>query len=104
AGPRSGEPPKPFDNLVPVLDTSLCLIESGCLYYRGADAMALAESADLEAVAHLLWAHDGDEPFHIGALRPDLRKLLANARLLPTAMDRARTLLAQLALHDVAAL
>ena len=104
AGPRSGEPPKPFDNLVPVLDTSLCLIESGRLYYRGADAMALAESADLEAVARLLWAHDGDEPFHIGALRPDLRKLLANARLLPTAMDRARTLLAQLALHDVAAL
>ena len=104
AGPRSGVPPKPYDNLVPVLDTSLCLIENGRLYYRGVDAMALAESADLEAIARLMWGHDSEEPFDAGSLRPELRKLLAGSRLPATAMDRARTLLAQLALHDVAGL
>jgi citrate synthase len=103
-GPRSGEPPKPFDNLLPVLDTSLCLIENGQLYYRGVEALALAESADLETIARLLWAHDGEEPFDIGALRPARRRLLAGSGLPATAMDRARAILAQLAVHDVAAL
>src|SRR5205814_7153397 len=42
--------------LIPVIDSSICLIEGGCLYYRGHDAIRLAESATLEEIADLLWS------------------------------------------------
>lgn len=45
----------------PVLESSLTLIDAGRLYYRGRDALALAESATIEAVAGLLWSGDLDE-------------------------------------------
>jgi citrate synthase len=41
--------------LIPVIDSSICLIEHGRLYYRGHDAIRLAETATLEEVADLLW-------------------------------------------------
>ena len=41
--------------LVPVIDSAICLIEDGRLYYRGHDAIRLAESATLEDIAGLLW-------------------------------------------------
>src|SRR5947209_7348017 len=41
--------------LIPVIDSSICLIEAGRLYYRGHDAIRLAESATLEDIAELLW-------------------------------------------------
>src|SRR6266566_5946031 len=41
--------------LIPVIDSSICLIEDGRLYYRGHDAIRLAETAALEEVADLLW-------------------------------------------------
>jgi citrate synthase len=104
AGPRKGAPPKPFDNLQPVLDTSLSLIDSGRLYYRGIDACELAETAELESVARLLWKDEAGGPFEIGNLRSELRKLLSGPRLPAAAMDRARMVLAGLALHDVSAL
>ena len=47
----------------PVLASALTTIAGGRLYYRGIDAVALSETADLEAVATLLW---GSEP-SIGA-------------------------------------
>src|SRR5690349_23655392 len=40
----------------PVLSSSITLIENGKLYYRGRDAVKLAETATLEQVAELLWA------------------------------------------------
>jgi citrate synthase len=40
---------------LPVLSSSLTLIESGRLYYRGQDAIALSREARFEAVAALLW-------------------------------------------------
>lgn len=40
---------------LPVLESSLCLIREGRFYYRGQDALLLAESASLEEVAALLW-------------------------------------------------
>jgi citrate synthase len=46
--------------LVPVIDSSICLIEGGRLYYRGNDAIRLAESATLEDIADLLWAAGPD--------------------------------------------
>src|SRR5439155_10030619 len=41
--------------LIPVIDSSICLIEGGRLYYRGHDAIRLAEAATLEEIADLLW-------------------------------------------------
>ena len=104
AGPRTGAPPKPFDSLSPVLDTSLGPIEGGRLYYRGIDACVLADSADLEAVAQLLWGQAAIARFQIEHLQRELRRLLAGARLPPAAMDRARAILVGLATHDVGAL
>src|SRR5437868_1564188 len=48
--------------LVAVIDSSICLIEDGRLYYRGHDAIRLAESATLEEIADLLWAGEHSEP------------------------------------------
>ena len=39
----------------PVLDSGLCAISDGRLFYRGRDAAALAEATSLESVAGLLW-------------------------------------------------
>jgi citrate synthase len=103
-GPRIGQPPKPFDAAMPVLDTSISLIESGRLYYRGSDAMLLAETADLETVARLMWGQTGLETFEVGPLQNELRAILARPGLPSTAMDRARVILAELSAHDVAAL
>ena len=44
--------------LVPVIGSAICLIENHRLYYRGADALALAETASLEEVAAILWGAD----------------------------------------------
>jgi citrate synthase len=42
----------------PVLESALTLIESGRFFYRGMDAIELAETATLEEVAALLWTGD----------------------------------------------
>jgi citrate synthase len=103
-GPRTGNPPKPFDSLTPVLDTAISLIENGRLYYRGTDAVTLAQAADLESVASLLWGQADPNNFHVGPMQVKLRRLLNSPRLPSTAMDRARVVLADLATNDVAAL
>jgi citrate synthase len=41
--------------LMPVIGSSICLIENGKFYYRGRDAVGLSETASLEEVAALLW-------------------------------------------------
>jgi citrate synthase len=46
---------------VPVLDSSLTLIDGGRIYYRGRDALELAEQASVEEVAALLWRGDPKE-------------------------------------------
>src|SRR3954454_23627976 len=50
-----GERGGPAEALMPVIGSSICLIEDGRLYYRGHDAVRLAESAALEEIADLLW-------------------------------------------------
>jgi Citrate synthase, C-terminal domain len=79
-----GAPPQPFDNLVPVLDTSL-----------------RAESADLHAVAQLLWASG---QFEIANLQPELRRLLKGPCLPLASIDRTQVILVGLAMHNVGAL
>src|SRR5271169_1886904 len=41
--------------LMPVIGSSICLIENGRLYYRGRDAIQLSDAATLEETAALLW-------------------------------------------------
>src|SRR5437870_11392682 len=45
SGRRAGAPPAPFDSFAPVLDSAICLVENGRLYYRGIDAIALPDRA-----------------------------------------------------------
>ena len=47
----------------PVLASALTTIANGSLYYRGEDAVILAETASLEDVARLLWNCEDDDPF-----------------------------------------
>ncbi|TMJ44660.1 MAG: helix-turn-helix domain-containing protein [Alphaproteobacteria bacterium] len=54
SGARPSRNPDP-EALMPILGSSICLIENGRFYYRGQDAVGLAESATLEEVARLLW-------------------------------------------------
>src|SRR5579885_3554627 len=42
----------------PVLASAITLIQNGKLYYRGRDAVQLAETASLEEIAALLWGAD----------------------------------------------
>jgi citrate synthase len=41
--------------LMPVIGSSICLIENGRFYYRGRDAVGLSKEAALEEIARLLW-------------------------------------------------
>ena len=41
--------------LMPVIGSSICLIENGRFYYRGQDAVRLSEAATLEDIMRLLW-------------------------------------------------
>ena len=46
--------------LMPVIGSSICLIEDGRLFYRGKDAIRLSEDATLEDIATLLWRAEED--------------------------------------------
>lgn len=48
---------------LPVLSSSVTLIEHGRLFYRGQDALLLAEQASLEDIARLLWDCGEADPF-----------------------------------------
>ncbi len=45
----------PPEALMPVIPSAICLIEDHRFYYRGHDALRLAEKATLEEVAAILW-------------------------------------------------
>src|SRR6266550_2395104 len=47
--------------LIPIIDSAICLIEGGRLYYRGHDAIRLAETTTLEDIAGLLWSDEHDK-------------------------------------------
>ena len=58
---RSGaRPPRGSDPeaLMPVIGSSVCMIENGRFYYRGQAAARLADEATLEEIARLLWLDD----------------------------------------------
>jgi citrate synthase len=87
-----------------VLDSALCLLEGGRVYYRGRDAAHLADEATLEDVARLMWGTDSGSPvpatLHLPAgFRAWLRQLPKGT----TAIERAKTILVHLATDDIAA-
>ena len=53
-GARPTQDPAP-EALMPVIGSSICLIENGRFYYRGRDAIRLSDSATLEEISRLLW-------------------------------------------------
>jgi citrate synthase len=89
----------------PILATKLSTVESGRLWYRGQDAVQLAETSTLEAIADLLWETRGvcltQEPRSardaVGSLASPLEAgLLALARRAGSALPprgRSRSLL-----------
>src|SRR5581483_3037763 len=67
----------------PVLDSGLTLVHNGRLYYRGRDAVELAQTATLEETAELLWDAGPDERLFERACalsRPRMARLRAIAR------------------------
>src|SRR5437588_1109622 len=69
---REGERPgrsTEAEALMPVIRSSICLIENGSLFYRGKDAIRLSEEATLEDIATLLWR--AEEGADLDADRPD---------------------------------
>jgi citrate synthase len=88
----------------PLLSSGITLIQDGALYYRGQNALTLAETATLESVAELLWDADASErgrlfdqpcplfPRQLARLRTDTRDpiaLLQMALPLAAAQDSA---------------
>ena len=71
SGARPPASPDP-EALIPVIGSSICLIENGRFYYRGRDAVCLSEEATLEEIAWLLWLDDAGSGFAdaIGPGRP----------------------------------
>jgi citrate synthase len=62
SGARSPPSPDP-EALMPVIGSSICLIENGRLYYRGRDAVRLSDTATLEEIAQLLWLDEAASAF-----------------------------------------
>lgn len=64
----------------PVLASGLTLIANGRFYYRGHDALNLAQQAAFEQVARLLWQGELAPPEPFAPLPPSLAALLAARR------------------------
>src|SRR5918993_2480455 len=58
---------------VPVLESSITFIDGNAVYYRGYDAVTLAESRSVAAVASLLWTGTFDTVFPDDDVRPRSR-------------------------------
>jgi citrate synthase len=90
---------------VPVIDSAICLIEDGRLYYRGHDAIRLAESATLEDIADLLWGQDPISTFR-HSQRSEARGIggRVGAAASLGVIERCHVRLAELAAADLGAL
>lgn len=77
----------------PVLESAITLIDDGRLYYRGQDALHLAQERSVEEVAGLIWTgeldarplHGVDQPPPPSLERPDLATVDRFQALLPLA-------------------
>jgi citrate synthase len=94
--PRSPDP----EALMPVIGSSICLIENGHFYYRGQDAVRLSEKATLEEIAGLLWLDEARSEL------PDARRPepTANAVAASALIERCQIRLTVLGDGDLPAL
>jgi len=81
---------------MPVLESSITLIDGKTLYYRGHDAIGLAATRSVEEVASLIWTGRFDVPF---ASADDTGLRVAVDRSLPFAV-RAQAMLATASVQD----
>jgi citrate synthase len=99
AGPR---PPRSSDPeaLMPVIGSSICLIENGRFYYRGRDAVGLSDRATLEEIARLLWLDAAGSKYEdgTGSRQP------ANAASISGLIERCQIRLITLGDEDLSAL
>ncbi len=65
---------------LPVVESSICCIEGGRLYYRGEDVLSLIETCSIEDVAVLLWQCPKHEAFRV--------KAPASAKIRTAGLDR----------------
>ena len=92
--------------LMPVIGSSICLIENHRIYYRGQDALRLADIATLEEIAVLLWEDDAAA----ASASPQPRKRGTDARAGEQRgtsvglIERCQIRLAELSNQDLAAL
>src|SRR6267378_4009336 len=87
--------------LMPVIGSSICLIENGRLYYRGEDAILLSEVATLEQVATLLWRDEAGSDSEGG---DDATSVFSDRISTSGLIERCQTRLAALADKDLPAL
>jgi citrate synthase len=91
----------PANDLIPVIGSAICLIEDHRLFYRGRDALLLAETATLEETADILWETGSGFP------RPDSlfgRGAKEHANRAVGIIERCQMRLAELSAADHAAL
>ena len=96
ARPHSSDP----EALMPVIGSSICLIENGRFYYRGQDAIRLSDEATLEEIARLLWLDEA------GSELTDASGPGRSARAVPTSglIERCQIRLTELGDEDLSAL
>jgi citrate synthase len=100
---RSGARPPPNSDpeaLMPVIGSSICLIENGRFYYRGQDAVRLAERATLEQIARLLWFEEAGHELSDASAPTRSRSAEPSSGLI----ERCQIRLAQLGDEDFPAL
>ncbi len=86
---------------MPVLDSSITLIQDGRLYYRGQDALQLATSRSFEEVATLLWTGNFEAAGRLFDEPPP--KLNIDYPVNLSTVERFQTILPQVAAVDLAA-
>ena len=84
---------------IPVLESSLTLIDGGRVYYRGQDALTLARQASFEHVVRVLWNAPDSLPRAQPCLSRKCRDVLRRLRLLPP-MQRMQAILPVAAADD----
>jgi citrate synthase len=99
---RGGRAHGRAEALIPVIGSAICLIENHRFYYRGHDALHLAETASLEKVAAILW--DEDDALVPNVTRPCPRGREASECERMGAIERCQMRLAELSGADLAAL
>jgi citrate synthase len=92
----------PAEDLIPVIGSAICLIEDHRLFYRGRDALGLAESATLEDAAGILWGVEMGAGPHLDPLpaRREAERVGAGGGII----ERCQIRLAELSAGDHAAL